>query len=139
MSDFADRLSALVAMEMSQAHGDADRMAEVLERLTASVGFTIAIMAGGRPDAANKSCGGRIELPGDGSRAIAEGGEGDAMTPKDALIEKMARAIARADGWDLSARPRSTLPAEDQMDIYRQVARAAYEAEHEGDPAHDHG
>jgi len=53
MSEFSDKLSGLVSLEMAAAHGNPDRMAEVLERLTASVGFTIAIMAKGSPEAAN--------------------------------------------------------------------------------------
>jgi hypothetical protein len=44
---FSDKLSALVAFEMSAAHGDPDRMAEVLERLLFSASFTISIMARG--------------------------------------------------------------------------------------------
>jgi hypothetical protein len=38
---------------MAAAHRDPGRQAEVLERLTASVGFTIAIMSRGDPRAAN--------------------------------------------------------------------------------------
>jgi len=64
------------------------------------------------------------------------------MTPTDALIEKMARAIARArgidpdvvfainDGFDDMRRPEAdnAIPA---WMSYRSAARAAYEAEHE--------
>jgi len=49
-------------------------------------------------------------------------------TPTDALIEKMARAMALADGW-----PDLRLFNNGQLKgiIYRKLARAAYEAEHE--------
>lgn len=50
---FADKLSALVAMEMSQAHGNHNRQAALLEGLARKVGFSIAIMARGNPEAAN--------------------------------------------------------------------------------------
>lgn len=46
---FGDRLSALVAFEMACAHGNPERMAEILERLLHSVSFTISIMAAGDP------------------------------------------------------------------------------------------
>lgn len=44
---FGDRLSGMVALEMSLAAGDPERMAAVLERLLHSVSFTIAIMGAG--------------------------------------------------------------------------------------------
>ena len=52
------------------------------------------------------------------------------MTPTDALIEKMARAIARADeSWtDQDYENCKTWP---QFEHFRGLARAAYEAEHE--------
>lgn len=60
------------------------------------------------------------------------------MTPTDALIEKMARAI-----WKLSPYRRSDETWETSPVEFRwrrlQEARAAYEAEHEEEPAHDHG
>jgi len=56
------------------------------------------------------------------------------MTPKDALIEKMARAIAQYCGWSrIQAEEilalESTHPGLAEM--FRGQARAAYEAEHE--------
>ena len=45
MPDFQEKLSALVALEMSGA--DADKKAMVLERLLHAVSFTIALMARG--------------------------------------------------------------------------------------------
>jgi hypothetical protein len=47
---FGDRLSGLCAMELSAAHGDADRIGEMIERLLNSLAFTIAIAANGNPD-----------------------------------------------------------------------------------------
>ena len=54
------------------------------------------------------------------------------MTPTDALIEKMARAIFDASdpqgskyAWDDGR--------DDKREFFRRVARAAYEAEHEED------
>jgi hypothetical protein len=60
------------------------------------------------------------------------------MTPKDALIEKMARAMWEATppvivGSDY-VRPWDGL-REAWREQYRIYARAAYEAEHEADPA----
>lgn len=46
---FGDRLSGLCAMELSQAHGDYDRIGEMIERLLNSLAFTIAIAARGNP------------------------------------------------------------------------------------------
>lgn len=51
MSDFATKLSGLVAKEMADAHGDAERIAVVLERLTHALAFSIAIAAKGDPKA----------------------------------------------------------------------------------------
>lgn len=51
---FADRLSALCAMELSAAHGDLDRIGGMIERLINSVAFTIAIAAHGESDAMDK-------------------------------------------------------------------------------------
>lgn len=45
MSDFPEKLAALVALEMSKA--DADKQAMVLERLLHAVSLTIALMARG--------------------------------------------------------------------------------------------
>ena len=47
MSDFADRLSALVSKEMAEAHGDQERIGIIIERLIHSAAFTIAIAAEG--------------------------------------------------------------------------------------------
>lgn len=44
---FATKLSALVAVETASAHGDPERLAHVVERLAASLGFAIAITARG--------------------------------------------------------------------------------------------
>ena len=46
---FMDRLSAICALELSDAHGDADRIGEMIERLTNSLAFTIAIAGNGDP------------------------------------------------------------------------------------------
>jgi hypothetical protein len=44
---FADKLSALCAMELSNAHGDPARIGAMIERLANSMAFTIAIAAHG--------------------------------------------------------------------------------------------
>lgn len=46
---FADRLSGLCAMELAAAHGNPERIGEMIERLTNSLSFTIAIAAKGNP------------------------------------------------------------------------------------------
>jgi hypothetical protein len=46
---FADKLSALCAMELSDAQGDPERIGEMIERLINSLSFTIAIAAKGDP------------------------------------------------------------------------------------------
>lgn len=48
---FADSLAALCAAELSAAHGDADRIGAMIERLTSSLAFTIAMASGGRVEA----------------------------------------------------------------------------------------
>lgn len=48
---FGDRLSALCAMELSGAHGDAERIGEMIERLLNSLAFTVAIATRGDPKA----------------------------------------------------------------------------------------
>lgn len=48
---FQDRLSGLCAIELAGAHGDADRIGEMIERLTNSLAFTVAIATGGDPKA----------------------------------------------------------------------------------------
>lgn len=48
--DFSEALAALCAKEQSAANGDADRMGVMIERLSAVLGFTIALAARGRPD-----------------------------------------------------------------------------------------
>ena len=45
--DFAERLSALCAREAVEARGDGERSAAMIERIAASLGFAIAIAAGG--------------------------------------------------------------------------------------------
>lgn len=57
------------------------------------------------------------------------------MTPTDALIEKMARAIMREDGW--FAAGNRLIPTAEAVDAYRRKARAAYEAEHEDEDEED--
>jgi hypothetical protein len=47
MGDFADKLAALTAAEASAAHGDADRLGVMIERLAAALGFTVAMAARG--------------------------------------------------------------------------------------------
>jgi hypothetical protein len=47
--EFGDKLSALCAMELADAHGDADRIGAMIERLTNAVAFTVAIAARGDP------------------------------------------------------------------------------------------
>jgi len=46
---FEDQLAKLVAEEMGAARGDHDRMAAVIERLSAALGFSIAITSQGDP------------------------------------------------------------------------------------------
>ena len=47
--DFSDKLAALCAKEVTEARGDADRMSEMLERLSRVLGVTIAEVAHGNP------------------------------------------------------------------------------------------
>ena len=54
------------------------------------------------------------------------------MTPTNALIEKMARAIAVASVLGSDPIPFDKLDRSVQK-VLREYARAAYEAEHEGD------
>lgn len=51
MSDFADKLAQLVSREQALARGDNERMVNLIERLAASLGFTIALAANGQPEA----------------------------------------------------------------------------------------
>jgi hypothetical protein len=51
MSEFGDKLSRLCSSEMIAAKGDAERSAEMVERLISALAFTIAISGGGQPDA----------------------------------------------------------------------------------------
>lgn len=48
---FADRLASLISKEMTQARGDHDREADAIERLARTLGFAIAMAAGGDPKA----------------------------------------------------------------------------------------
>lgn len=48
--DFSDKLAALCAAEMAAASKDADRMGVMIERLAASLGFTVCVAARGRPE-----------------------------------------------------------------------------------------
>ena len=52
------------------------------------------------------------------------------MTPTDALIEKMARAIAKSHGWQGWDRDTNDVAVIMRL-AYLAIARAAYEAEHE--------
>lgn len=47
MSNFSEKLATLTSREMADANGDADRIGIVIERLSAALGFTIAIAARG--------------------------------------------------------------------------------------------
>ena len=47
MGDFADKLAALTSIEASEAHGDAERMGVMVERLAAALGFTVAMACRG--------------------------------------------------------------------------------------------
>lgn len=49
MSDFAENVAKLVAGEMTLAKGNPDRMASMIERLAAMLGFTVALAAEGDP------------------------------------------------------------------------------------------
>lgn len=51
---FGDRLSALCAMELSDAHGDPERIGAMIERLVNSMAFTVAIAAKGDPKAVDE-------------------------------------------------------------------------------------
>lgn len=46
---FASKLAALVSMEVAAAHGDADRIGWVIERLAVALGFSVALAARGDP------------------------------------------------------------------------------------------
>lgn len=48
--NFGDRLSAICAFELSDAHGDPDRIGAMIERLINSLSFTVAIAGGGDPE-----------------------------------------------------------------------------------------
>lgn len=50
---FGDRLSALCAMELTQARGNPGRLGEMIERLTNSLAFTIQIAVRGNPEDAD--------------------------------------------------------------------------------------
>lgn len=47
MSDFADKLSGLVAREAAASRGDPERFGAMIERLSASLGFTVALACRG--------------------------------------------------------------------------------------------
>ena len=44
---FQDALSGICAKELADAHGDADRIGAMIERLASSLAFTIAMASGG--------------------------------------------------------------------------------------------
>lgn len=50
MSDFADKLAGVCGREIQAARRDPERAADMVERLTHSLAFTIAIIAGSDPD-----------------------------------------------------------------------------------------
>lgn len=54
MSDFGEKLGGLCAKEVSAGRDDNDRMAEVIERLTHSLAFTIAVHGEGDPATIDK-------------------------------------------------------------------------------------
>lgn len=49
MSPFADDLSRLVAIEAAKARTDPERLSEMMERLAAALGMTVALAAKGDP------------------------------------------------------------------------------------------
>lgn len=75
MMDFQEKLSALVALEMSGAHADADRQAIVLERLLHAVSFTIALMAGGDSETTEQLLMGAEAYLSDGAVALSPFGQ----------------------------------------------------------------
>jgi phosphopantothenate synthetase len=51
MRTFADDLARLTSREVAAAKGDPERLANMIERLAAALGFTVAIAAGGKGEA----------------------------------------------------------------------------------------
>lgn len=47
---FGDKLSGLCAMELCAAHGDADRIGEMIERLLNSLAFTVSMACHGNAE-----------------------------------------------------------------------------------------
>ncbi len=47
--DFSDKLAALCAKEVTEGRGDADRMSEMLERLSHALGMVVAEISRGQP------------------------------------------------------------------------------------------
>ncbi len=53
-ASFSDKLSALCAAELCVARQDPERAGAMIERLTHSLAFSIAIIGAGNPDAMSK-------------------------------------------------------------------------------------
>lgn len=49
MSDFSNKLASLLAAELPIARRNPDRMGEMIERIAAGLGLTIAMACGGDP------------------------------------------------------------------------------------------
>ena len=49
MSDFATKLDVLTSAELSAGRCDPERLSDMIEKLSRSLGFTIAVAAGGDP------------------------------------------------------------------------------------------
>lgn len=56
IDDFADRLAALCAHELSEARNDAERPGQMIERLGNALGMTIAHAAGGNGGMIDQMC-----------------------------------------------------------------------------------
>jgi hypothetical protein len=52
-ADFETKISVAVSKELADAHGDAERIGAMVERLASSLAFTIAVAAHGDPEATN--------------------------------------------------------------------------------------
>lgn len=53
MSDFASKLQSMIALEMSQAHGDPERIGCAVEAVISATAFTIALASKGDPKQAS--------------------------------------------------------------------------------------
>ena len=52
-SDFDTKISIAVSKELADAHGDAERIGAMIDKLASSLAFTIAVASQGDPKAAN--------------------------------------------------------------------------------------